>query len=195
MPSTAPAPEITSVLVENHRRFLSFLSRRVPTPEMAEDILQEAFVRGMTKAPALTSSESIVAWFYRVLRNAIVDHYRRAGVEARAMGRLASESEDSVAPVDAELFDEVCGCVRSLVSTLKPEYAAAVTRVDIDGLPLAAFAQETGISANNAGVRLHRAHKALKARLQEACGTCADHGCYQCSCGRPATASGASTCH
>jgi len=184
-PAVRPAAadrDSASVLAENHRRFLAFLERRVPTREIAEDILQDAFVRGLTKAPAFTTPASNVAWFYRVLRNAIVDYYRRAGVEERAVERYAAETGDSVAPVDPELFDTVCACVRSLVATLKPEYAAAITRVDLEGASPAAFALESGISSNNAGVRLHRAHRALKARLREVCSTCADHGCTPCSC-------------
>ena len=183
--SSSPAAagsDIASVLAENHRRFLAFLQRRVPTREIAEDILQDAFVRGLTKAPPFSSSASSVAWFYRVLRNAIVDYYRHAGVEERAIERYAAETDDAVAPADAELFDAVCDCVRSLVGTLKPEYAAAITRVDLEGVSPGAFALEQGISPNNAGVRLHRAHRALKARVREVCTTCAEHGCRPCSC-------------
>ena len=174
--------EIASVLADNHRRFLAFLQRRVPTREIAEDILQDAFVRGLTKAPPFASSESSVAWFYRVLRNAIVDYYRHSSVEERAIERYAAETDDVVGPADPELFDAVCECVRSLVETLKPEYAAAIRRVDLDGISPTAFALEQGISANNAGVRLHRAHRALKARIHEVCTTCAEHGCRPCSC-------------
>jgi RNA polymerase sigma factor (sigma-70 family) len=183
MTLTASAPAVTPVLVENHRRFLAFLERRVPTREAAEDILQDAFVRGLTKAPPLASPESVVAWFYRVLRNAIVDYHRRAGSQARALDRLAREAPDAAAPPDdAELFATVCDCVRSLVTTLTPAYADAIRRVDLEGAGLQAFAHEQGITANNAGVRLHRAHRALKRRVRETCATCADHGCVPCSC-------------
>ena len=144
MASTTPVPDVAAVLAENHRRFLTFLARRVPTREIAEDILQGAFVRGLTRAPALATTESVMAWFYRVLRNAIVDHYRRAGAESRAMERYAAEIDDAVAPLDTELLDVLCGCVRSLVTTLKPEYAAAITRVELDGATLAEFAKEGG---------------------------------------------------
>ena len=177
------APDVAAVLAENHRRFLTFLARRVPTREIAEDILQEAFVRSLTKAPELATTESALAWFYRVLRNAIVDHYRRTGAEARAMERYAAETDDIVPPADAELLDVVCGCVRSLVTTLKPEYASAITRVELEGATLAAFASEADISTNNAGVRLHRARRALRARVTEVCSTCAEHGCDPCACG------------
>jgi RNA polymerase sigma factor (sigma-70 family) len=184
MDTQVVTPEIAQVLVENHRRFLSFLQRRVASREIAEDILQDAFVRGITKAPAMRDNEAITAWFYRVLRNAVIDHYRRAGAEQRAFATVLAETEDSVTPTDSELFETVCACVGDLVRTLKPEYAAAIQRVDLEGAAVKAFADEQGISANNAAVRLHRAHQALKKQVTESCGTCAEHGCYRCECKR-----------
>lgn len=184
LPATGVANvDVPAVLVENHRRFLAFLTRRVPTREIAEDILQDAFVRGLTRAPQLATSESIVAWFYRVLRNAVADYYRRAGAHERGIERYAAEAGHAAAPEDPEMFDAVCECVRSLVGTLKPEYATAIRRVDLDGLAPGAFAAEAGISAGNASVRLHRAHRALESRVRELCATCAEHGCNACSCG------------
>src|SRR5919108_5365776 len=150
MDTQTVTPEVAQVLVNNHRRFLSFLERRVPSREIAEDILQDAFVRGITKAPETADAESITAWFYRVLRNAIVDHYRRTGAEQRAYEKVLAETEDSITPTDSELFETVCACVKDLVGTLKPEYASAIRRVDLDGAALKAFADEQGITANNA---------------------------------------------
>jgi RNA polymerase sigma-70 factor (ECF subfamily) len=184
MDTQVVTPEVAQVLVDNHRRFLAFLQRRVPSREVAEDILQDAFVRGITKAPPMQDSESIVAWFYRVLRNAIIDHYRRTGAEARAYAHVLAEADDAITPSDTELFETVCACVMDLVGTLKPEYAASIRRVDLDGIPVKTFAAEEGISPNNAAVRLHRAHQALKRQVIETCGTCAEHGCYRCECKR-----------
>ena len=184
MDTSVVTAETAQVIVDNHRRFLAFLERRVPSREIAEDILQEAFVRGITKAPPMQDSEAITAWFYRVLRNAIVDHYRRAGAEQRAHAQALAESEDSVTPSDTELFETVCTCVRELVGTLKPEYAESIRRVDLEGAAVRTFAEEQGITPNNAAVRLHRAHQALKKQVIESCGTCAEHGCYRCECKR-----------
>ena len=184
MDTQVVTPEIAQVLVDNHRRFLAFLQRRVASREIAEDILQDAFVRGITKAPPMGNSESIVAWFYRVLRNAIIDHYRRAGAKERAYAQVLAEADDKVTPSDTELFETVCACVVDLVGTLKFEYAASIRRVDLDGVSVKAYAEEAGISPNNAAVRLHRAHQALKRQVVETCGTCVEHGCYRCECKR-----------
>jgi RNA polymerase sigma-70 factor (ECF subfamily) len=189
-PELPPGREVTAVLVENHRAFLSFLERRVGRRDVAEDVLQDAFARSLRASPAPMSEESAVAWFYRVLRNAVVDHHRRGGASERALSALARELEAQVEP-DLDTRDAVCRCVASLAGTLKPEYAAALRRVEVDGLSLREFAAEAGVTANNAGVRLFRAREALRRRVASACGTCAEHGCLDCTCGRPRPGGGA----
>ncbi|HZA97612.1 MAG TPA: RNA polymerase sigma factor, partial [Gemmatimonadales bacterium] len=78
-------PDVLRVLLDNHARFLGFLERRVGSRDEAEDILQEAFVRSLHRAPSLPDAESVTVWFFRVLRNALTDHYRRQGARGRAI--------------------------------------------------------------------------------------------------------------
>jgi RNA polymerase sigma factor (sigma-70 family) len=180
----AMSADVIASLVESHREFLGFLTRKVGDREVAEDILQEAFARGISRIDTLKSDESATAWFYRTLRNAVIDHFRRRGASDRAMSALAAELDEATPP-DVETRGAVCQCVRALAGTLKPEYAEALTRVEIDGLSVQAFAEEASITPNNAAVRLFRARDALRKRVQVACGTCADHGCLDCSCAAP----------
>ncbi|HZX96074.1 MAG TPA: RNA polymerase sigma factor [Myxococcales bacterium] len=173
-------------LVENHRAFLGFLEKRVGRRDLAEDLLQEAFARSLSSAPQGASDESLVAWFYRVLRNAVIDHYRRGGTTERALAAVAREMEDRQEP-DLDTRNAVCRCIGILSAALKPEYAQALQRVEVDGLSVQEFAAEAGITANNAGVRIFRAREALRKRVTSSCGTCAEHGCVDCTCKKPGT--------
>src|SRR5262249_41977554 len=141
--------DVARALVENHREFLRFLERRVGRRDLAEDILQEAFAKGLDKLATLRDGEAAVPWFYRTLRNATVDHHRRLKVAERALAQFAEEMETSEEPPE-ELRDEVCRCVARLADTLKPEYADALRRVELDGVAVKDFAVERGISASNA---------------------------------------------
>lgn len=176
-------PATVRVLVENHRAFLSFLERRVGR-DLAEDILQEAFARGLDKLATLRDGEAAVAWFYRALRNATVDHYRRRKVADGALAKFAAELEESEEPNET-IRDEVCRCVGRLAETLKPEYADALRRIEVDGVAVKDFAEESGISASNAAVRIFRAREALRRQVAVSCGTCAKHGCVACTCSLP----------
>ena len=130
-------PVLSSALLDNHRRFLRFVESRVGDRALAEDILQDAFVR-----------------------------------------ELERERDR-----DADTDREICACVTRVAGTLKPEYADALQQIEIGGASLKAYAAERGLTPGNAGVRVHRARQALKARLTESCGLCAEHGCVDCTCG------------
>ena len=179
-PSTALSPEAIAQLVKGHREFLAFLERRLESRAVAEDILQAAFTRGLERGGDV-KDEKVVAWFYRVLRNAVIDHYRQRSTTARAMEAWGREFPDVQEP-EAELRQEICRCVSGLLETLKPEYREALRIVDLEEGKLKDLAQQSGITAENAAVRVHRARAALRRRIEQACGTCSVHGCLDCSC-------------
>ncbi len=58
---TDETPETVTALVENHRTFLAFLERRLGDRALAEDLLQDAFVKGLDKASSLRDQEAVVA--------------------------------------------------------------------------------------------------------------------------------------
>lgn len=176
-----PSPDVVRVLVDNHREFLGFLERRVGSKEVAEDILQEAFARSIDRIATIRSEESAVAWFYRTLRNAVIDHHRRGQTSAKALDSFAQELSGREEPSE-DVEEAVCKCVSRLAATLKPEYADALARVEVAGVPVKEFAEERGISSSNAAVRVFRAREALRKQVVASCGTCAEHGCFQCSC-------------
>ena len=169
-----------AVLLENHRAFLRYLERRVGDRALAEDILQDAFTRNLERVETL-EHEAVVPWFYRTLRNATIDRYRRRAAADRALEAFAQELQSHEHPPD-EVASEICACVSRLAQTLKPEYAEVLNIVDIDGVPVKTYAERKGLSASNAGVRVFRAREALRKRVVQSCGTCAEHGCLNCTC-------------
>lgn len=167
-----------AALVASHRELLAYVERRVRDRALAEEILQDSLVRGLARVGEIR--ESALGWFYGVLRNAIIDHARRRAVSDRRLAALAAELEGG--HDEPALRDAVCECVTRLAETLKPEYADALRRIDVEDLPVKEYAERAGISASNAGVRVFRAREALRRQVARACGTCADHGCLDCTC-------------
>ena len=170
-----------AILLENHRAFLRYLERRVGDRALAEDILQDAFTKVVARPDQAPSDEAVVPWFYRSLRNAAIDQFRRRGAAGRAYEAFAREL-DAHEVATQELEAEICACVSRLAATLKPEYAEALEAIEVAGTPVKTFAEQKGLSSNNAGVRVFRAREALKRRVTESCGTCAEHGCLDCTC-------------
>ncbi len=181
MKTAESAPQLAA-LVENHRAFLRYLERRVGDRALAEDILQDAFAKLVARPEQAPKDEAIVPWFYRTLRNAAVDRFRRAQSANRVIEAFARELQAQDAPAP-DLHAEICACVARLAATLKPEYAEALEAIDVRGTPVKQFAETRHLSPGNAGVRVFRAREALKKRVAQSCGTCAEHGCFDCTCG------------
>ena len=169
-------------LVANHREFRRFLESKLGDSALAEDILQEAFVRGLAKVGGIRDDESAKAWFYRVLRNAVIDHARRRAAASRRLEAFARELANE--EEQPETMSQVCQCVSRLANTLKPEYADAIERIEVEGMSVKDFATSAGISSGNAAVRVFRAREALRNQVMRSCGTCAEHGCMNCSCAK-----------
>jgi RNA polymerase sigma factor (sigma-70 family) len=166
-------------LARMHDRFLQFLRARVGDEATAEDILQAAYVKAIQHGGELREAESSVAWFYRILRNAITDHYRHNAAHSKVMDQLVANWKEDYEP---ELQAETCACILEVIRDLKPEYRAAIEQVDLAGESVESFARARSTTPNNASVRLHRARKAVAKKLTAVCGTCATHKCVDCTC-------------
>jgi len=176
----------------------------VGDPALAEDILQDAFAKTLVRPDRVPDDDGLVpgraerakkalatsqgarvvkplGWFYRTLRNAAIDRLRRQGAADRALAAFARELDTAGAAPD-DTRDEVCRCISRLATTLKPEYADALQAIEVDGQSVKAYAERQGLTAGNAAVRVFRAREALKRRVVESCGTCAEHGCRNCTC-------------
>lgn len=168
-------------LLAQQKQFLAFVQRRVSDSELAEDILQTAYLRAFEHQDDFKPSESAVAWFYRLLRNAVIDNYRRRVSTNKALEAWTRELETTTQP-SPDLHREVCACLHGILDGLKPEYSEVLRAVDLGEQRLQDFAQQHKLSASNAGVRIHRARAALRKQLVRTCSACAEHGCLDCTC-------------
>jgi len=180
-PQNEPTDELVArVLARDRVKYLAFIQRRLSDTALCEDILQAAFVRALEKASTLRSVEALDGWLYGILRNAVVDAQRRRASAARALSTLADELADvGATPDDA---NSPCPCVGPLTEGLKEEYRSAIVSIDVEGAQVKAYADAHGLTANHAGVRVHRARRALRQSVIATCGRCAAAGCQDCTC-------------
>src|SRR4051812_32008048 len=81
--------EIATHLAGQRAKYVSFVRGHLHDPALAEDIVQEALTRALAGWGTLRGD--VDPWFFRALRNAIVDHLRRRGASARALELLEQE--------------------------------------------------------------------------------------------------------
>ena len=165
-------------LFEHRARFLSFVRARVPDRAEAEDILQHAFTRVIERPEDVPGGHEL-PWFYRVLRNAVIDRHRRSEAEAR--GREGWERDPTRLP-DTRPPGRLCRCTLTALASLNPRYIRIIEAVDVQGRSVTEVAKAEGLTQGNAYVRLHRARRLLGERLRAICRTCAETACVDCHC-------------
>lgn len=175
-------PGAIDTLLPARPRFVSFVRSQVGARAVAEDIVQGAFAQALQE-PRHLEGVHLTRWFYRTLRNAVVDRHRRGIAEGRALERL---QRDPTMPPSADIPRRVCGCVRRALDGLGPKARRVIESVELTGLTPAEFARAEGISPGNAAVRLYRARRLLAEHLKAICGTCTLDGCSDCDCGHRA---------
>jgi RNA polymerase sigma factor (sigma-70 family) len=164
---------IRQVLLEHRGRFFSFVKKRARSLD-PEDIVQLASERALMKSAQLQDPDKAEAWVMRIVRNTLID-------ELRKKQPISIELEEQHT-IEEESHSAPCWCILSQSTQIKPEYREILRKVDIEETPVHIAAQELGLSANNAMVRLHRARKALQKQMQEHCGTTTARSCMDCGC-------------
>jgi RNA polymerase sigma-70 factor (ECF subfamily) len=177
--------EVMEQLIGHRQAFHVFLTRRLGNAALAEDLLQQCFIKALAHVHAIKQMDRVIPWFYQILRHALIDYYRAKETDSK---RLQAFLDDTAAlgnhqvPSLDELQPTICACLDRLVLTLKPNYADLIRRIDLSGESIQSVAKDLHITPNNLTVRLHRARQALRQALEQACGICSKHGCLNCTC-------------
>ncbi|ACB75015.1 sigma-70 family RNA polymerase sigma factor [Opitutus terrae] len=172
---------ITDALLAQRGVFKAFLVSRLGNASDAEDVLQSSLLKAWQHGGELRDEARVSAWFYGILRHAVVDHLRQRNAAA---AREQSWSTDPALALtsDAAAAKALCRCFEPLLATLKPRHAELLRRVEFEDQPVAAVAAALGLSTNAASVTLHRARGELRERLEAFCGACASGACLDCDC-------------
>ena len=156
---TATVESIWDALASEVR---SFIRSRVRDHTAAEDILQEVFIRIHRKLPTLRASERLEPWVWRIVRNAIADHYRRL----RPTESLPENEPTSEAEPD---LPNLTPCVRKFVEQLEPDYRQALLLTEWQGLTQNQMGKRLGLTPSGAKSRVQRARSQIKHLLLDCC--------------------------
>lgn len=144
-----------------------FIRRRVPDDHIADDLLQETFVRVHRHLPALEDADRVAAWVYRIARNVLGDHHRKAANPVLALTDAdpADETEDR----PGQVLCPAAGWLDELIRALPDGYREAVRLSEIDSLPQQQVADRLGLSLSGAKSRVQRGRAMLKDVLEACC--------------------------
>ena len=170
---------IQQPILQNLDTFVAFVRKRVGDPHLAEDLVQDSLLKALKANKKPSPNEDVIAWFYRILRHSIIDLYRRTDARKRGLESFRAELPNAVPP---EAERAICQCIDRLMPDLPDQYRELLQRIDLGGENIKQVAAALGTTTNNLTVRLHRARKQMRDRLEKFCRDCSTAACVDCSC-------------
>lgn len=163
----APARDLVSLMYEQHHAELYRAAMRAcRSPETAEDLVQEAFLRLVREIAADRTPDNVRAWLHRVIANLAVSLGRRAAIGQRFADALVRHDEP-VTPeavvMDVERRSELASALRVL-----PDEARTALVLAASGFSGAEIAAVIGRSDCATRALMCRARLKLRDRLAEA---------------------------
>ena len=150
----------------------SFLRQRVPDDAIADDLVQETFLRVHQRRESVRDDQSLTSWVYQIARNLVIDYYRREGsqvskLDISEIGNPTQASATNHSPANAR--DNIGAWTIAAVERLPKRYAEAVRSYELDGLTQRQVADQLGISYEAAKSRIKRGRLKLKQLLTACC--------------------------
>jgi RNA polymerase sigma-70 factor (ECF subfamily) len=161
-------------LVERHQEAVySFVLRLVRSPDVAEELAQETFVRAFVSLQSFRGASRFRTWVIQIALNLVRDRRRTTGrrpvlVSLDEVKQCAERSDASVhagATLDPELklaHAELISRLGSALDSLPQEYREVFVLKHVEGLAYEEIATITGVSIGALKVRAHRARLRLR---------------------------------
>lgn len=179
------APKTETVWVEFSNQLKRFILGRISDPSLADDILQEVFVKIHSRIDTLRDDSKIRTWIYQITRNTIIDYYRSRKITLEIPEDIDESHKD---PLDTP-SQELSFGLEDMIKELPEKYGQALMLTEFQGLPQREVAQKLGISVSGAKSRVQRARRMLKDSLMRCChiefdryGTIIDYHPITCCC-------------
>ena len=154
-----------------YQRVRKFILASVRDESVADDLIQETFLRIQKNLDTVRDPSKISSWIFSIAHHLCQDHFR--GLK-KTSSREEEIQEELVAlqetPVQKKMEQsEMSRCVQDQLNLLPESLRSVLIFSDVMDFSQQEIAEILGLSIENVKVRLHRARKKMKAILEEKC--------------------------
>lgn len=151
-----------------YRALCYFARRYLKDPDLAEDTVQEVFVRILEEKMTFQSEEHLRRFLYTAVRNSCLNQKRLTEIHENVLNKVKEESPDA----DDNLFNgivrsEVYRLILKAVEELPTECGRIFRMAYIEGLDNEEIAAQLGISVNTVKVQKNKAKIRLREKLKD----------------------------
>lgn len=157
------AASTTAIWKDFNQELRRFIQKRVKDDALADDLLQDIFIKIHLKLDTLTASDKLSAWVYQITRNTILDHYKKNKPNAEIPSDLLVGEETKT------YNEEFSSCLTPFLNSLPESYRDAIVQTELGHLSQKEFAEKLDISYSGAKSRVQRGRKHLLELFHQCC--------------------------
>jgi RNA polymerase sigma-70 factor, ECF subfamily len=149
---------------------VGFVRRYVKTTEIAEELVQDLFLKIWSRRGSLGAIDSVKTYLFRAARNTALNHLRRRKLEhewvEKEQGEVSEKQGMEGSGDETVEESELAAAVRAAVDRLPPRCREVFMLSRDGGLTYGEIAKSLGISIKTVETQMGRALKALRENLK-----------------------------
>lgn len=151
-------------------RLFGFLARLAHSRDVAEDLLEDTWLRFVSHADQLRADTRLAPWLFTVARNVHITWCRARAVETRVAATLDlwPVPAAGASPFEQAATNELGLRIERALASLSLDAREVLLLVGVEGLTPSEAAGVCGVTPDAMRQRLKRARAALSERLDEA---------------------------
>jgi RNA polymerase sigma-70 factor (ECF subfamily) len=140
-----------------------FILSKVKDEVIADDILQDTFLKIHTKLHTLRDLNKLKSWIFAIARNSIIDHFK-AKNQTFEIAHFESQTE-----IEQESHTQK-DCLRGILSGLPKKYRDPIFLSDIKGIKQVEIAKQLNLPLPTVKSQIQRARKLIAEGFMNCCG-------------------------
>ena len=158
--------DIVQIWNDFNLKLKAFIVNKVKDESLADDILQEVFIKIMNNINKVSQSENMQHYIFAMARNAIYDHFRSTEPHFDYKENIPDLSEEETTSLNTTIAD--C-CIKPFINKLPERYKEALLKTEFEDVSQKELAQTLGISYSGAKSRVQRGKEKLKGLILDCC--------------------------
>lgn len=139
-----------------------FILSKVKDDPMADDLLQETFIKAHTKLHTLKDDNKVKSWLFSIARYTVMDYFRQREI-------VYEMTDDDFIFEDQKLDHTEIDCLRGIIKSLPKKYRDPLFLSDIKGLKQAEVSQQLQLSLATVKSQIQRGRKRIAQGFIECC--------------------------